>query len=311
MSASDGVALSVVLRVVGGGRFLRRCVAALVAQRAGQAVEVIVPYDATVAGAEPVRAEFSGVTFVEVAAAPTARRPGSPGTAHALLDRRSAHGLAMARGRVVAIIEDYHIPDPDWSAQLLDAHDRLPHAVIGGCVRHGGHGLASWAGYFLDFGRYQPPFPEGPAEFLTDTNISYKRAALAAVHDRWRDSYNEVTVNWALAARGETLWRRPQMVVRLDRGRRPLRTMAVERFYWGRLFASVRASDLPTFRRVAYALFSPALVAILPARAAGGACRAPGHGGWFLAALPALLVLTAAWSLGECVGYLTGREGRG
>jgi hypothetical protein len=101
------------------------------------------------------------------------------------------------------------------------------------------------------------------------------------------------------------------MVVRLDRGRRPLRAMLRERFYWGRLFASTRVREISAARRAAYAVLSPALVPVFLARAARAAWRAPGHRGWLVVALPGLVALTASWSLGEMVGYATGREGAG
>ncbi len=309
MNASDDVELSVVLRVVGGDRFLHRCLQVLTLHARSNEIEFIIPTDATVLGVEAARREFPGLLFVDAGELPANRLRQSPGTAHDLLDRRTAQGLARARGRVIAIIEDNHVPATDWCDQIVTAHRELAHAVIGGCVLHGGQGLVSWASYFLDFGRYQPPFAEGPAEYLTDTNISYKREALESVREKWAESYNEVIVNWALASRGATLWRRPQMVVRLDRGHRRLRTMMMERFFWGRLFASVRVKEISLARRLLHAFTTPALVAVLLARSAIKAWSAPGHFKWFVMALPATLALTVAWCAGEFVGYVTGREG--
>lgn len=78
----------------------------------------------------------------------------------------------------------------------------MPHAAIGGAVENRHHNVFNWAVFLLDFGRYQLPLPEGPANYLTDVNTGYKRAALEEVRHLWTDRYNEVTVNWELLRRG-------------------------------------------------------------------------------------------------------------
>lgn len=299
--------LSVVVTVVGGKDFLVRCLSRLTAQAEGRAIEIVVPYDATVEGIEEVRSRFPGVVFVDLGAVRTRGRPGTHTAAHELYDRRRARGLGAARGDIVAIVEDYDIPAPDWCDQVLEAHRVLGHGVIGGAVEHGGGGALNWAVYFLDFGRYQPPLAEGPAEYLTDVNVSYKRAALETVRHLWVEEYHEVTVHWALQRQGFVLWRRPQVVVAQDRGRLSLGAVLRERFAWGRLFGVLRAQEASRAVRLGYALAAPVIPLVLIARRLGKVLRDSRTLPEFLTSLPALTTLAVAWCLGEVVGCVTAR----
>lgn len=307
MPGKDAIVLSVVVRVVGGGAFLRRCLDHLVRQTEGHEVEIIVPYDSIVRGIAELERDFPQVTFVNMGVIKTDGRSVSPGKAHLLYDRRTARGLAVARGEIVALLEDYGAPDPDWCTQVLEAH-RLPYGVIGGAVEQEADGILNWAVYFLDFGRYQLPLREGPVAYLSDVNVSYKRPVLESVRSLWEDKYNEVTVHWALARQGGVLWLRPQIVVRQNRGRLSLPSLIVERFSWGRLFACRRAQEVGFAARARYILFSPVIPLVLLGRIARRALGLPHRRAKFLRSFPILACLMLFWCLGEFVGYVTGRE---
>jgi len=308
MSEDAGPKLSVVLRVVGGDVFLRRCLQHLVAPIKDKDIEVIVPYDSTVRGIEGIKGSFPGVLFLDMGVVDDGSKPYLPDVAHILYDRRTAAGLRVAKGRIVALLEDYGAPDPDWCAQILKAHEELPHSVIGGAVEHAGKNLMNWAVYFLDFGRYQLPLAEGPAEYLTDVNVSYQKAALDSVRDLWSEKYNEVTVHWALARKGFSLWRRPQIIVRQDRGRLLFSMLVIERFCWGRLFAATRTRELSFSSRLAYVMLSPILPIVLLARMTRRALAGKRNSGRFLLAFPLTAAMTLFWCAGELVGYVTGRD---
>jgi len=308
MSGDAKPNLSVVLRVVGGGAFLQRCLDHLVAQVKDQNIEVIVPYDSTVRGIDQIKSSFPDVLFIDMGVIDQSSKPYLPDVAHILYDRRTAAGLRVARGRIVALLEDYGVPDPDWCAQILEAHRQLPHSVIGGAVEHAGKDLLNWAIYFLDFGRYQLPLTEGPAEYLTDVNVSYDKGALDSVRELWSEKYNEVTVHWALSRRGLTLWRRPQILVRQDRGRLLFSMSVIERFCWGRLFAAARTRELNFLSRVGYILLGPILPFVLLGRMARRALAGKRNPGRFLLALPLTAAMTLFWCAGEFVGYVTGTD---
>jgi hypothetical protein len=298
--------LSVIVLMVGGPVFLERCLRHLTPQAAGSAVEVIVPYDDAAPETEPLRREFPQVKFLHLGGGKTHARPGSVSAAHELYDRRAAAALAAARGRIIGLLQDFGPPDPDWCRQVLEAH-RFPHAAIGGAVEHSGRGVLNWAVYFQDFGGYQLPLREGPSEYLTDVNVTYKREALDSVRRLWSSRYNEATINWALARAGQTLWLHPGMVVRQNRERLSLPRLVVERASWGRLFGSARVRELSPAKRLLYILASPLIPAVLLARYTRRVLSRGRHGLIFLAAFPALSLLTLCWCAGEFWGYVTRR----
>jgi hypothetical protein len=267
-------------------------------------VEVIVPYDATVGDVVRLADEFPGATFIDMGTVPTDAPAGSHLANHELYDRRRARGLGLASGDILALLEDSGAPGPGWCQEVLKAH-WLPYDVIGGAVEHEGKGALNWAVYFQDFGRYQLPLREGPARYLTDINVSYKRPALECVRELWTQRYHEVTVNWALVRAGCVLWQRPQMTVYQDRGQLTLSGLMEERFSWGRLFGNLRVQETPLLMRFLYIALSPGIPLVRLARMATKIFRDRRNRGWFLRSLLHNLVLTLSWSLGEVIGYLT------
>src|SRR5689334_3216295 len=235
MVPTDRVSLSVVLRVVGGKPFVRRCLKSLADQVSNRPIEVIIPYDARFEDIGGLASEFPRFLFLYMPKTQASFSVSSPAAAHECCDQKTSVALAVARGEVVALIEDNAVPAHDWCDQILQAH-KLPYEVIGGAVEHTGRGALNWAVYFLDFGRYQLPVSEGRVAYLTDVNVSYKRNALESVNAVWAQKYNEVAIHGALRKQGAVLWRRPQIVVYQDRGLLSFSRQLSERFAWGNLF---------------------------------------------------------------------------
>ena len=299
--------LSVVVVPVGGPAFVRRCLTALLERQDSPIGEIIVTYDAQEMAYELLAPKFPVAVFMPVTFAPNRDQPSSPefeyAARHVVYDTLKAQALSVCQGSVMALIEDTVIPDDDWSTQVLAAH-HLPHAVIGGAVEHAGHGLLNWAVYFMDFGRYALPLAEGPQQSLTDINVSYKADVLNANGDLWRQRYHEVGLHVGLLKRGATLWLRPRMVVRQDRGPLVFREMLSERFQWGWVYGAKRAEMVGRLTRVVLVVFSPAIPLIRMARLALKVLAGKKDRLRFLVALPHLLSLTLAWSFGELYGYV-------
>ncbi len=295
--------LSVVVVPVGGPEFVRRCLTALLVQSPDQIEEIVVPHDAQAAGYDLLAESFPAVTFlpVECDSVPSGHRHYV--AQHELYDMLKARGMSTCQGEIIALIEDTVIPDNDWSAQVVTAH-QLPHAVIGGAVEYAGCGLLGWAIYFMDFGRYALPLTEGPQPYLTDINVAYKAATLAANRDLWSHRYHETALHASLAQRGETLWLRPQIVVRQDRGRPVFSEAMRERFQWGWVYGAKRATMVRRSTRATLILLSPAIPLVRLARLVRKALTNKQLGARLTGALLYLLPLTLAWSCGELYGYL-------
>lgn len=297
-------ALSVVVTVVGGAACVRRCLAALVPQADAASAEVIVPFDRFCGEVKELGDAFPRVHFVEVADLGAAADPRVSSHAHRLYDRRRAVGLGLARGGIIAMTEDHAVPAPDWCGQVLAAH-ALPHAVIGGAIENGEDRLLNWAWYYCDFGRYGRPFTPGPAVYVSDVNVSYKRRAVEATRALWQHAYHETTVHWTLRSRGETVFLDPRPVVFQHRPPLALAVAYRERIAWGRVFAETRAHGLPAWRRAAYAAGTAALPPLLAARVIRH-MRRQGRGAALMCrVLPLTYWLLTGWAAGEFLGYLS------
>jgi hypothetical protein len=187
----------------------------------------------------------------------------------------------------------------------MDEHPEL--AALGGAVECGSDRLLNRAVYYCDFGRYQNPVPEGPAEFVSDSSVVYRREALEAIRDEWAGDYREHTVHRALVGRGLQIWLTPRVAAWQTRGTLTLGEALRERYVWGRSFAGIRVAAAPSGRRLIYAGLTPLLPIVLTHRLVHKALSRPGRLGEFLVALPYIALLNTTWAWGEFVGYITGR----
>jgi len=279
---------------------LAGCLVALQRQVEAPSTEIIVP-NANADGIDALARRFPEVRFLHVADPAVARRKPGSREHHDVL---RAHGLAAARGTIVALLEDQGRPEPRWCASIVAAH-RADAAVIGGAIDNGIDRLLNWAVYFCDFAKYQSPLPAGPSPSASDANTSYKRVALESVRALWETSFREVVVNGALVAAGKGILLSPDIVVQQQRSGLDLRAALAERFVWGRSYAATRRALLSRPQRLLYALLSPLLPPLMLWRMAALAWQRGRHFGKFVTAIPLLVLLTCGWSAGECVGYLS------
>ncbi len=297
--------LSVVVTITIGEQHLERCLRALAAQQSTAKLEILVPvfpWD----NVQDLAARYPSVLFLPARTREGAR-PEDPGHEHLGFDARRAAGLAAASAPIVAMLEDHAIPRPDWCARILDAHDRYRWAAIGGSIVPApGASLLSQAIHACDFGRYEHP-RQGPAAYISDVNVSYKREYLELIHPIWREVYHETWVHDALSDLGAGLWLEPGIVVEHDRGATSLGALIEERFCWARLFAGRRAQKFSIAMRLVMALLCPVLPFVLLSRRARTAVQSNNGLRRFLGYAPAMFLLLSAWSAGECAGYLTAR----
>jgi hypothetical protein len=298
--------LSVVVNIVDGGAALRRVLHAIASQHDPPAMQIVVPVDASIAEAAAVASSFPGVEVVELGSVSTRHSSASASGQHELYEQRRATGLRHARGALIALLEDRAAPRPDWARRLVEQHRQLPHAVIGGAVECASTDLLNWAFWACDYSRYALPFASGPRDWLSDVNVSYKRRALDATRDVWQDRYNEARLHRALADRGETLFLTNDAVVEFKAAYRSLGPLLAERVQWGRVFGAARAADLSASQRVRLLAAGPLLPVVLLLRHAATQRRL-GNGRRFARALPLVLSMLTAWTVGEVQGYFTQR----
>jgi hypothetical protein len=289
---------TVTVAVVGicGARHLRRCLAALDAQREAPAFDILVVYDPHLGDVAAMAPERPDVRFVANAGQRTPLELAS-------------RAVAEARGSLVLLTEDHCVPRPGWVRAMVDAQaeDR---AVVGGAVEPlEGSTVRDWAFYLVDYYRYMPPVGAGPAPTLTVCNASYRADRLSAVSEVWSDIFHETAINEALSERFGALWLCPDAVVGMRR-HVAFSAALCERYAFGRLFGCTRLEFMPGWRRWYYAVFSPALPAILFGRMARAAFRGGTNARRFMRAWPFVAALVVAWSWGEWLGYVTRRRPR-
>jgi GT2 family glycosyltransferase len=299
-------ALSVVVGLISGKRAdLERCLRALHDQTLDLEMEVLVPYDPPCAEVAALAAAFPRARFIPVAIDSARARAGASREHH---DTLRTAGLRAARGRVIALTEDHAHTARTWCAEMVAALERWPKAAaVGGAVECDGQRLLQWAVYFCDFGRYQNPLPEGAAEFVSDSNVAYRREALERVAEAWKDDYHETAVHWAMLAAGFELCTTPRVVVWQRRSDLSLAAALRERFVWAKSFAGTRGRMEGPAKRAIYAMLSPLLPFVMTARVAAQSLGRGAHRGRFAAALPLVFLLQCFWALGELAGYVSGK----
>jgi hypothetical protein len=309
-AASPDVAdplLSVIVTIVEGGPAMRRLLQALTSQSDAPPMEIIVPFDDTVAEHFELRESFPTVRFLALGSVRTEQPSTSAAGEHELFDRRRAAGLSAATGELIAILEDRGAPRRDWARTAVRLHAQLPHAVIGGAIDLLPSGVVGYATHVCDFSRYSSPFSSGSRDWVSDVNVTYKRRAVEQTRALWRERYQEPVVHWSLQQHGDTLYLSNALVVEHQRATVPMAVLLRERFHWGRLFGAIRGRHSSVVKRALLALAGPIVPVIVLARH-GRAQVAKGNGLRFVRAVPIILLLLTVWSVGEAVGIVTGRS---
>jgi hypothetical protein len=288
---------------------LEPCLASLTRQAGAPPMEIIVPVLPGTAGIAELRRKYPEARITEM---PNLRLyTGQPGSREHH-DELRARGMAQARGRIVALIEDHGIAAEDWAARIVERHGSQADGIggaagIGGAIENGINRPLNWAVYYCDFLRYQRPFPEGDSWVASDANVSYKRTALESVAPVWSEVFHESSVNGALRGRGERIALSQAIVVYQHRQGLDFKGAMKERFVWGRSYAATRAGLAGNSKRIFWAVFAPALPVLMLARMTLMAWRKRRTMGAFIRAFPFTAALIVGWSWGELMGYSTGR----
>jgi hypothetical protein len=302
---SEKPALSIIVIITDGAPNLGRCLSALQAQENLPASEIIVPVHPCLDAVQDLGNLHPAVRFIPIDNLPFSRKPRDSGLRHIVYDHRRSAGLRAARGDIIAMTEDHAIPPPDWCSTIVKLHAEIPHGAIGGAIDNAGVTLLNWAAYFGEFIRYQNPVTEGPSEFISDVNISYKRAALEKIRTVWECYYHETTVHSALQAAGESLWLSPKPWLSHDRGALSFSSMCLERIGWARIYAGRRAQQGSLSTRLLLAAGTPLLPPLFLFRRWSKVLRDRRNRMPLLGATPLLVLLYSCWAFGEFLGYVT------
>ncbi len=213
-------------------------------------------------------------------------------------------GVRAASGPLIALTEDFCAPADGWAEALLEAHERVHAAVLGGPVARRSGSAAEWALTFIEYGRYFRREPEGEVADLPSINVAYDAERLRAALPAAAQGLFEVDLHTRMRARGGSFWRVPGALT-FDENKTSLGSATRAQYHHGRLFGGGRVQGRSLLVCCARAALAPAVPAILLGRIIREA-GAAGQQFKVLRCLPALLLLLGAWSAGEAVGSLFG-----
>jgi hypothetical protein len=217
-------------------------------------------------------------------------------------------GIDTAEGEIVCLTISVMQPAAGW----LDTAWRLSAeaAAVGGAIEPGeGLRLRDWAEYFCRYARDMLPFELRETTDLPGDNAVYRRTALLAVSDTYRDGFWEPEVNRALRDRGFRLLHSPELVVHQGRSA-GFRAFMRQRLVHGRAYGRQRGARFSRARNavgVAAAVLVPFVLVLRTVREVFSRGRLRGR---LLLALPALLAYDVAWAAGEAAGHLDSLRGR-
>jgi hypothetical protein len=220
-------------------------------------------------------------------------------------------GLRATDAELVAFSTLQMVPVADWRKTVLERLEQTGAAAVGGPIIE----PSSWyyaqlnAIYLLRYINYLLPLIDSDRVELPGENTVYRRDCLDGLESLWDDGFWEVDINRALRARGERLVMAEGAGVVLDGISGGFTSRLQQRYAHARHYGASRARALGPMARLARIVAAPLVPAVLLQRIVLG-LRARGRSviPW-LPALPFLLPLLAAWTLGEARGMGTGLLG--
>jgi hypothetical protein len=171
--------------------------------------------------------------------------------------RARAAGARASSAPIVAFAEDHAYPAPGWAEALINRHREDWTAVAPVISNANPLSITSWANLLIEYAEWLDPAEGGEREHLPGHNGSYKRAILLEYGERLEAMLDaESVLHWDLRSRGHRLYLEPK--ARTFHQNFTAKSPSLKlRFNGGRLFASSRARDWPTWRRAVFACASP------------------------------------------------------
>jgi hypothetical protein len=197
------------------------------------------------------------------------------------------------------------VPDAQWIAATLTAHESSD-MVVGGAVDPiPERGLVDWAAYFCEYGRFMRPLKAGVVSELPGNNMAFKRMALERGRRFVEPAFWKTYWCRALQREGVQLCAIPSMVT-YDAKSYRLLPFLVRRYHHGRCFAGMRNREISGMMRLLYFLGTPLLPVVSLQRIARPILQKRRYLRQFLFSLPASILAVISWSMGEWCGYLAG-----
>jgi GT2 family glycosyltransferase len=293
-SSSEVPLISVVIASVNGMPCVGECLEALTKQQGDIRYEILVVDRCGEKTRNAIRGRFSQP---EIRLIPVEGCQSIP--------KLRALGMAAAKGRLIAILEDHCNVPPHWFEAIARAH-QAGHQVIGSGVENGSvKRLIDWAVFFCEYARFMPPVSGGVVSEIPGNCAVYDRQVLERLGPELREEVWESFLHQRMKEEGVAFYCDPAMTVWHKKEFRFAYFMS-QRYHYSRSFAAMRMTAAPIPRRLAYACATPALPFLLLWRMATTVWRKQRRRKEFILATPIIGMFLASWAWGEAVGALLG-----
>ena len=283
---------SVIVPSVSGWTHLERCLQGLENQTERANSEILVANRLGDDIARRVRGQFPDTRLIECA----------PETSIPAMRRKA---VEISRGKYIFLTEDHCIPRPDWIKRLMEVIEQGYDAAGGSIANEAGMRWAGRVAFIFEYSGFVLPLEPRDTWALPGNNIAYRRDAI----ERARDAIAAET--W------EYFWHRSMEACGMKARMEPSVTMIhdlpigagqfmLQRYYYSRSFAAVRASTLSLPARALHLVATPVLPLLFLCRLGRNCMAKPSMRGEFLISLPLLAFYAFVAALGEAAGYLAG-----
>ena len=214
------------------------------------------------------------------------------------------HGIAAARGRVVALTTTQFRVRDGWARALLAGFDANGIAGVGGRMAlAAGAGMLDRAVFLIRYSEHMASDAAQTPRDIAGDNAAYLREVVLGVCPDVAAGFWEVDVHRLMRAAGARIGHAPGAVAEFAPAL-SLPDMLANRFVHGSHFGAyrVRALRWPRWRAVA---ITPLVPAVLLARIIGRMRRARQPLSSAVVLLPAIMTLLVAWAAGEARGALS------
>jgi glycosyltransferase involved in cell wall biosynthesis len=285
--------VSVVIACVNGMPSIGECIDHLSDQEGDIPAEIIV---ADRCG-EPVRREirqrYPQVVLIEA-------------DAHATIPKLRAMGMALAKGKMIAILEDHCNVSRTWM-EVVRRAQAAGEQAIGGAVENGATDrVVDWAVYFCEYARFMLPVARGRVQEITGNNSVYDRRLLERIGPELKEEVWESFLHQKMREMGVPFYSDPELLVS-HKKEFGYGYFWSQRYHYSRSFAGMRMAGAPIWKRLAVAGASGVLLPPLLLWRMFKSVRAKGRlGAQFARSLPVIGTFLVPWAWGEVVGSLMG-----
>lgn len=293
MSAVAGEpVVSVVVPAVNTYEDLRKTMAALQREAQAHSLEVVIVSRLGEHLTTQARRDYPEATILAV-------------TTDVPIPQMRARAFEVARGTIVAVIEDHVQVPPGWVSTVLASRVMTGDVVAGPVSNLATSTLVDRAAFLCEYSHCLPPVPSGESDWLPGNSVAYRADVLRTHMHTVAAGGWENELHAAMRQAGHHLWFVADLEVGHDK-HYSFGEYLTQRYYYARSYAGNRVKGKALPLRLVYGAAAAILPALLFQRIVRRVAGRPEHRGTLVASIPLLVAFVLAWGAGEVLGYVAG-----